>query len=387
MPRKRTNPFLDAKLTPERVALMALSAVVFISQAAYGAIVGTLKCGFQKPTERKLAAFHTTIHKFMNLDVRLHPWLQCRVDNTGGETFERGAIAVCNHQSLLDTLCLLILSPRMVIVTGKRVWNNPVVRLIFRFAEFVNADSELGQMTEKCRRLVGEGYTVVFFPEGKRSRDCNVMRFHSGAFHVAKEIGADLLPLYLHGSGHVLPLGEGFQNRAELYVEIGKRIVPDNDFRRLDPRKQANAMHRHYEKHYEEICSKTETSDYFSHLVANLFGKVSRRRRAERLLARYNNFAEWIDKPIDHGERVAIDDRADGVFTLLFALVHPSVAVSATGAESLRRLYNKCKHLPENISWGKPGEDSNAGKPTTVARIDNIATVETYKTYIPTNQQ
>lgn len=190
-----------------------------------------------------------------------------------------------------------------------------------------------------------------FFPEGERSQNGRILRFHSGAFHIAKILQADILPLYIHGTGHVLPTHKAFQNRAKLYVEIGQRVLCDDKSIYTDTRKQANAFRRHYRLYYEELCRKLEDTDYFAELVAGLFGRVGKRGYALDLLRRYHNFSAWIDTSFDDYSYVLIDDHTEGVFTLLFALVHPYVPVYTIGADSLKMLYQQCTNLPVNINF------------------------------------
>ena len=121
MVNNRCNPFLDAPLTVRRVVLMAIAAVVFILGVIYGTVRGAFWTWCGRTRERRLDDFHRIMHKVFKLDLRLHPWLFCDIHNPYNETFERGSIAICNHQSLIDPLCLLILSPKLLIVTGKRV--------------------------------------------------------------------------------------------------------------------------------------------------------------------------------------------------------------------------------------------------------------------------
>ena len=351
MVNNRCNPFLDAPLTVRRVVLMAIAAVVFILGVIYGTVRGAFWTWCGRTRERRLDDFHRIMHKVFKLDLRLHPWLFCDIHNPYNETFERGSIAICNHQPLIDPLCLLILSPKLLIVTGKRVWENPIVKPVLRLAEFTCTSYTMDEMIEYCRYHIDRGYTVVFFPEGERSQNGRILRFHSGAFHIAKILQADILPLYIHGTGHVLPTHKAFQNRAKLYVEIGQRVLCDDKSIYTDTRKQANAFRRHYRLYYEELCRKLEDTDYFAELVAGLFGRVGKRGYALDLLRRYHNFSAWIDTSFDDYSYVLIDDHTEGVFTLLFALVHPYVPVYAIGADSLKMLYQQCTNLPVNINF------------------------------------
>ena len=379
MPNRRCNPYLDTRLTVSRVLLMTLATIVFIGGVIYGVVRGIfwLLCGKNK--ENQFRDFHETMHKMFKFDLYLHPWLHCDVHNPYGEKFERGAIAICNHQSLLDTLCLLILSPKLLIVTGERVWNNFIIKPVLHFAEFTCVNRTMPEMLKYCRQHIDNGYTVVIFPEGERSLDGHILRFHSGAFQLAKELKADILPLYMHGTGYVLPLHKAFQNKAKLYMEIGQRIAYDAPVRGTDVRKQANTFRSHYQSYYEAICKERETTDYFTYLVGNLYGRIGKRKYASNLLKQYGNFSEWIDRSFEDVSSIWIEDYSDGVFTLMFALVHPNLDVYSSGTVGLRKLYRKCKHLPANVIFMDEADRMVTEQKTLFFSIAHVANVLTYK--------
>lgn len=329
---------------------MSLSAIVFVSQIIYGMILGFLWSKDGKMPEERFLRFHKIMQRLLSTDLRLHPWLSCQIHNPHGETFERGAIAICNHQSMVDTLCMLILSPKLVMVTNERVGRNFFLRKVFKHAGFTTVGNSVEELMEYCQRQANRGYTIIIFPEGERSADCDIKRFHNGAFYVAQNLGLDILPLYLHGSGHVLPLHRAFQNKGSFYVEIGKRIPAEQD-KHTDLRLQAIRMRHHYQEHYEEICRKLENSHYFSGIVGDLFSRSRMGRYARRLLRAHDDFSKWIDRPLPEGHSILIEDHTRGVFTLLFALVHPFTPINVVNALELRRLYGRCEHLPSNINF------------------------------------
>ncbi|HAY17636.1 MAG TPA: glycosyl transferase family 2, partial [Rikenellaceae bacterium] len=47
----------------------------------------------------------------------------------------------------------------------------------------------------KIRSLVAQGYSLVIFPEGTRTSDGKVGRFHKGAFYLASELRLDITPV------------------------------------------------------------------------------------------------------------------------------------------------------------------------------------------------
>ncbi|HIY89039.1 MAG TPA: 1-acyl-sn-glycerol-3-phosphate acyltransferase [Candidatus Bacteroides pullicola] len=330
---KRPNPYIDLPLTVGRVLAMVLSVVVYVSQLVYGSILGFcwFTCG--RKTDAKRERYHRAMWRFFRFDLRSHPWLYANIHNPHGEDFHRGAILICNHQSLLDTLCLFILSPRILLVTHDRVWNNPLVAAVLRYADcFSVSDTGWDDRLEYCRSFLDKGYSIAVFPEGCRSQDGNVQRFHKGAFYLAERLEADILPVFIHGAAHVMPVGTTFANRGGFDIEIGRRIPPNALSFGSGYVERCREVHRYYVAHYEDICRRVETPDYFRSLVIGLYASVGLGCKAKNVLdgARYD---AW------------------DVLTLVDALVHPECTYTLPASSPLRRIYDKYTHLPQNITF------------------------------------
>ncbi|MDX1694743.1 MAG: lysophospholipid acyltransferase family protein [Ketobacteraceae bacterium] len=52
---------------------------------------------------------------------------------------------------------------------------------------------------------ISNGTSIMFFPEGTRSLDGNMLPFKSGAFRFARELGLPILPVTIRGSRNILP--------------------------------------------------------------------------------------------------------------------------------------------------------------------------------------
>ena len=330
---KRPNPYIDLPLTVGRVLAMVLSVVVYVSQLVYGSILGFcwFTCG--RKTDAKRERYHRAMWRFFRFDLRSHPWLYANIHNPHGEDFHRGAILICNHQSLLDTLCLFILSPRILLVTHDRVWNNPLVAAVLRYADcFSVSDTGWDDRLEYCRSFLDKGYSIAVFPEGCRSQDGNVQRFHKGAFYLADRLEADILPVFIHGAAHVMPVGTTFANRGGFDIEIGRRIPPNALSFGSGYVERCREVHRYYVAHYEDICRRVETPNYFRSLVIGLYASVGLGCKAKNVLdgARYD---AW------------------DVLTLVDALVHPECTYTLPASSPLRRIYDKYTHLPQNITF------------------------------------
>jgi 1-acyl-sn-glycerol-3-phosphate acyltransferase len=104
------------------------------------------------------------------------------------------------------------------------------------------------------------------------------MRFHKGAFYLAKKLGADILPMYIHGQGHVLPKKDFMLRRGKMYVEVGERVRFQESTASNSKAEKINGidieenqqilemthrMRHQYQAHYAELCDRLETEDYW----------------------------------------------------------------------------------------------------------------------------
>ena len=220
---KTNHKIRRSPVTIEQIIRITYCAVVYLAELLYGSVLGlVVKCQPDK-NKKKEAWFHRVIHHTMHVDVN-HIWgVKFHIHNEVGEKFDKGSIIICNHQSMLDPIYILSLSPHILVMAGDRVWRNRFVKTMFKVSRFMNARNSVENMEEQVAQAVADGYNVVIFPEGLRSNE-GVKRFHKGAFYLARKLGADILPLYIHGTGHVMPKGSGFAARGQVDMLIGERI-------------------------------------------------------------------------------------------------------------------------------------------------------------------
>lgn len=175
-----------------------------------------------------------------------------------GVDFNRPHVIICNHQSHLDLICQLIFTHKVVFLTNDWVWKNPLYGFLIREAEYYPVNKGIENALPKLSELVKRGYSIAVYPEGTRSRTCKIGRFHQGAFYIAENLGLDILPMYLYGTGKVLPKKCYVLKKGHLYIEV------DNSIKREELRnmgnfmEQASAIRKLYRSKYAEICNKIE---------------------------------------------------------------------------------------------------------------------------------
>lgn len=172
--------------------------------------------------------------------------------------FDSPHVVICNHQSHFDLACQLIFTPNIVFLTNDWVWRNPFYGFLIRSADYVAVSNGIEELLPKLRSLVKKGYSIALFPEGTRSQTCKIGRFHQGAFYLAEQLGIDILPMYIYGTGKVLPKKSHMLNKGPIYIEVGKPISRKQLLDLGDARQQAKAMHQHYVKKYEQISNRIE---------------------------------------------------------------------------------------------------------------------------------
>lgn len=128
--------------------------------------------------------------------------------------WSRNHVFVANHQSTID-ICVLFRAVPIPLhfLLKQEMTKVPFVNWYARamgmvFIERGNRRAATAFLRQSAE-LVRSGASLCIFPEGTRSRDGVVAPFKGGAFQVAIDGGADVVPVALEGSGAVL-YPEGF---------------------------------------------------------------------------------------------------------------------------------------------------------------------------------
>jgi 1-acyl-sn-glycerol-3-phosphate acyltransferase len=124
-------------------------------------------------------------------------------------SFPQPCIVVANHLSVLDVY-FMGAQPvwNMCFVVKSWPWRIPFYRPFMRLAGYLDSDRlPAEELLARSRAVLEAGGSVLFFPEGRRSRDGNLGRFHSGAFALAVATGRPVVPLCLAGTDRLLPPG------------------------------------------------------------------------------------------------------------------------------------------------------------------------------------
>ncbi|NPA44618.1 MAG: MMPL family transporter, partial [Chlorobi bacterium] len=241
------------------------------------------------------------LHKWLKLVSKAIVYIPVNIkkiiNNPHKETFEKPAVIIANHQAHIDITLLLMLHSKIIILTNDWVQNNIFYGRIVKFADFLPTSNGFEKNKDILKEKIKEGYSILIFPEGTRSKDLEIKRFHKGAFEYAKELGLDVLPIIIQGAGDCIPKGEPFLKSGQVSVNILERINVD-DYGEIS-REQAKNIRALMQNEYKKIRCKYETPKYFRRkLILNYIYKTPVLEHYTRIKTRLENNYEFFNNII-----------------------------------------------------------------------------------------
>jgi len=103
----------------------------------------------------------------------------------------------------------------------------------------------------RVKELLHAGISVLFFPEGTRSKDGHLLPFKPGGFAVAVETGVPVVPVTVNGSRAVLPSGDWKVRAGQIDITLSEPV-------RIDPQLNKKAAR-------EELLMKVQQAIAANH--------------------------------------------------------------------------------------------------------------------------
>ncbi|MBK9214156.1 MAG: 1-acyl-sn-glycerol-3-phosphate acyltransferase [Chloracidobacterium sp.] len=157
-------------------------------------------------------------------------WLRgcgARVRVTGSENLdpERSYVFASNHRSYLDTATLFVYSgPQMGLVAKKELLKVPVLGQGMGFANVIaidrsNPERAIASM-QKAREVMDAGYSFGVFVEGTRAMPGELLPFKKGAFHLAIQTGAPIVPVAIKNTDWMMGKRTGVAYSGEIELVL-----------------------------------------------------------------------------------------------------------------------------------------------------------------------
>ncbi|MGA9875242.1 MAG: 1-acyl-sn-glycerol-3-phosphate acyltransferase, partial [Solirubrobacteraceae bacterium] len=172
------------------------------------------------------------------------PFGKLEFQNITPATFQPPCIVISNHQSAVDVMLVVSLPGDVRQTAKKRVFDAPMLGFGCKLLGHVLVEPNDPQTTlQRCREKLAEGACVHFYPEGTRSPDGFLQRFHRGAFELAVELNQEILPVILCDTNTAMPRDAYWFEPYHATVTALPRVTPQN----FDYAQGGTALMRHCE--------------------------------------------------------------------------------------------------------------------------------------------
>jgi 1-acyl-sn-glycerol-3-phosphate acyltransferase len=149
--------------------------------------------------------------------------------NITPKSFSPPCIVISNHQSAVDVMLVVSLPGDVRQTAKQRVFDAPMLGFGCKLLGHVMVEPNDPETTlRRCRERLAEGACVHFYPEGTRSHDGFIQRFHRGAFELAVELRQDILPVVLCDTNSAMPRDAYWFEPYHVVVHALPRVTPQN---------------------------------------------------------------------------------------------------------------------------------------------------------------
>ena len=139
-------------------------------------------------------------------------------------------VLIANHASWFDVLALTTYLPGTYKFVAKKelrtvpIFGPSVAACGHIFIDRKDRQSAIESLALVRERMARDRPTVIMFPEGTRSRTGELQPFKKGAFVLAIQTGADVVPAAIEGSREIMKKGSWWIRKGTVRVRIGEPI-------------------------------------------------------------------------------------------------------------------------------------------------------------------
>ncbi|MDA5192604.1 lysophospholipid acyltransferase family protein [Govanella unica] len=157
-----------------------------------------------------------------------------RFEVRGLDRVPEGAVLIASkHQSAWDTFIFLLHFKAPTFIFKKELLRIPIYGWICLKTGMVPIDRQGGAaalkaMLRGAAERIGEGRSIVIFPEGTRVKPGSKMPYNPGVAGLYKHLGVPVVPVALN-SGMVWPKGGVIRTDAMIRLEYLEPILPGSD--------------------------------------------------------------------------------------------------------------------------------------------------------------
>ncbi|MEI9944626.1 MAG: 1-acyl-sn-glycerol-3-phosphate acyltransferase [Chitinophagaceae bacterium] len=234
---------------------------IFLSFSIFFTVVGKVFVLFRVKERGKLL-YHTLLSKACWCLMYIMVNVKKKIINPLKEDLSKPAIIICNHQSSLDIVPLIMLHPKILMFTNNKKWNAPFFGPVIRMADYFPAE-DLDKNMDLIADRINHGYSLIIFPEGTRSEDGTIKRFHKGAFYLSEKLNVDILPIMIHGTNYTLTKKDALVKDGQVTLKFLPRIKADDTRFGNGYVERSKKIGRYFREEFNTLRTEIEKPAYF----------------------------------------------------------------------------------------------------------------------------
>lgn len=194
------------------------------------------------PFDKKRKIPHAQCYWWADILIGSNPFWKLEVKGLENIDKKKTYVIIANHQSLADIIVLYKTKMQFKWVAKNSLFKVPFVGWCLSLAKHIRLMrgdfSSIKRVYKDSAHWLRRDVSVLFFPEGTRSRTDQMNEFQNGAFKLAIKEKRPILPIVIDGTRDAIPRGSWIFTRkvyGKLHVlpAIDTTTFKANEFERL----------------------------------------------------------------------------------------------------------------------------------------------------------
>lgn len=161
------------------------------------------------------------------------------------ENLEGSCIIVANHSSILDIVAFSSLNFKdIVFITRGWPAKFPLLSKYVKTAGniVIEENTDFNSLCLQVEAVFNKNLKLVIFPEGTRSKDGTVNRFHKGAFEISQQFGVPIMPVCIKGLDKTIRKNSIIVRSCDVKLTVMKKFIIDKNDSLLDITKKTRQL-------------------------------------------------------------------------------------------------------------------------------------------------
>ncbi|PZD76834.1 MMPL family transporter [Mesonia sp. K7] len=299
--------------------------------------------------QKKLTSLSWINSKLMGSVLRTNPFVKQRKYNISQKLWEKPAVFIANHASFLDILSLGKLNKKQIFLVNDWVYNSPIFGKLLKEFGFLPTQKNLEDNLSLLQQKISEGYSLIVFPEGSRSKNNKINRFHKGAFYLAEQLGLPIIPVIIHGTSEALPKNDFIIYGSSITLNALPKIKNSDLSYGNSYSEKTKFISKYFKREYQKLKNTLENEKYFKKYILHNFLYTSLQQKIKKEYEENIEIHLQIAKKTNQFQSISIINDYYGLWTIFYRQKFPFKKIhgSVPQHEDLKIAKNRfaTKHL------------------------------------------